>query len=83
MCYLATPEQADHATVQGDFKVKVDGYMKVDDGADNHNGGNSIFYTPTLQILSYSSMSVRYRSRPCLARKSLESLLSAAYHHAR
>lgn len=51
--------------------------IKADDGADNDDG-NSIFHMPTLQIRSYSSMSVRYRSRPCLARKSLESTLSAA-----
>ncbi len=54
--------------------------MKADDGADK-DGADGISDTPTLQIRSYSSMSVRYRSRPCLARKSLESLLSAAYHH--
>ena len=33
---------------------------------------------PTLQMRSYSSMSVMKRSRPCLERKSLASVLSAA-----
>jgi len=51
--------------------------ITADDGADDDDG-NGICDTPTLQIRSYSSMSVRYRSRPCLARKSLESTLSAA-----